>query len=583
VKTPQTIKPGNVDIPPKIWPSILGVSVLIALIAVSSWGYSRRSEAEIKASKEKELLATARLKSDMVSDWVSERFKDALTISENPITAYRVKSFFEQGTDGDSEELLRSYLASLVSIGGYKTAILYDSQGGPRITVPEEGGNDCPELREGVLRSVKTRAIVFTDIHFGTNGRDILMFFSAPVLERGRDGFSVLGVVSMVSDPHQFLYPLIERWPTPSRTAETLLVRREGDNVIYLNELRHRKNTALRLVLPVSSKDLPAAAAVSGYEGVIEGVDYRGVKVVAALTPVQGTPWYMVSKIDASEVYLPIRNMEMAVFMLAFLAIASLVSITFLYYRKTQAEFLSRRYSLDLERHVAELSAVNKELDAFSYSVSHDLRTPLRAIDGFSRILEEEHGPRLEGDARRLLGVVRQSAARMSQLIDDLLAFSHIGRQELTVADIDMEHLAMSAYKEIANSAGARDIVFEVRPMPRASGDHAMLKQVFLNLLSNSIKFTRHRATAHIEAGGWSKSGENVYYVKDDGVGFDMNYAGKLFGVFQRLHPQEDFEGTGVGLALVERIVRRHGGRAWAEGKPGLGATVYFSLPGAAK
>jgi len=227
----------------------------------------------------------------------------------------------------------------------------------------------------------------------------------------------------------------------------------------------------------------------------------------------------------------------------------------------------------------AELTAANKELESFSYSVSHDLRTPLRAIEGFSQILLDDHYDKLDAEGKRLLKVVLNNTQIMGQLINDLLAFSRLGRQQIAVSEIDMGGLAIAVFDELKANTPQRMIQFKINTLPAARGDRSMIRQVFANLLSNAIKFTRRKENAIIEVNGWVEANENLYYVKDNGVGFDMQYVNKLFGVFQRLHSVEEFEGTGVGLAIVERIIRRHGGRVWAEGKVNGGATFYFTIP----
>jgi PAS domain S-box-containing protein len=234
----------------------------------------------------------------------------------------------------------------------------------------------------------------------------------------------------------------------------------------------------------------------------------------------------------------------------------------------------------ELKTAATKLEAVNKELEAFSYSVSHDLRAPLRAIDGYARMAIEDFAPQLDETGRRQLNVIRDEAQRMSRLIDDLLTFSRISRQQTEATPIDMQSMAQEVYKEVLNLEPGRNVQFDLKPLPPAVGTPAMIRQVWVNLLSNALKFTRKRAAACIEvgaqqdaAGGW------VYHVKDNGAGFDMRHADKLFGVFQRLHNQPDFEGTGVGLALVHRILERHGGRIWAEAAVDQGACFYFSLP----
>jgi PAS domain S-box-containing protein len=243
-----------------------------------------------------------------------------------------------------------------------------------------------------------------------------------------------------------------------------------------------------------------------------------------------------------------------------------------------------RKLNLELEQRVAErteqLQAANKELEAFSYSVSHDLRAPLRAIDGFSHILLEDYAGRLDEEGKHLLNVVRDNTGRMGQLIDDMLQFSRTGRIEIISSDIDMEKLVREVFEELqAMVQVGTKLQFQIEHIPVIRGDRAMMRQVFVNLLSNAIKFSRIREIPMIGVGAFIERDEVVYYVKDNGAGFDMKFADKLFGVFQRLHSVNEFEGTGIGLAIVKRIISRHGGRVWAEGKVGEGAIVYFALP----
>ncbi len=232
-----------------------------------------------------------------------------------------------------------------------------------------------------------------------------------------------------------------------------------------------------------------------------------------------------------------------------------------------------------VQERTAQLEEANKELESFSYSVSHDLRAPLRAIDGFSRILAEEYAGQLPGDGRILLERVRSSASRMGILIDDLLKFSRLGRQTLRTQTVDMLILVQTVLGTLRPGMEGQLPQITLNPLPACQGDPSLLTQVWVNLLSNAVKYSRRRADARIEIGCCAREGEpNTYYIKDNGVGFDMRFAGKLFGVFQRLHSESEFEGTGVGLALVHRIITRHGGRIWAESEPGKGATFYFTL-----
>ncbi len=241
-----------------------------------------------------------------------------------------------------------------------------------------------------------------------------------------------------------------------------------------------------------------------------------------------------------------------------------------------------QRHAAELEQHVrmrtAELEAANKELEAFTYSVSHDLRAPLRAIDGFSRMILRDYQALLPDEGQRRLGIVRENAQQMGQLIDDLLTFSRLNRQPLTRQPVDLTELANRIMVDLRSQEKSHPVELIIEPLPPAQADPALLKQVMVNLLSNAMKFTRKCEAASIKIGYHEDNDEIIYFVKDNGAGFDMRYVDKLFGVFQRLHRADEFEGTGVGLAIVQRIIHRHTGRVWAEAEVDKGATFYFTL-----
>jgi PAS domain S-box-containing protein len=249
--------------------------------------------------------------------------------------------------------------------------------------------------------------------------------------------------------------------------------------------------------------------------------------------------------------------------------------------KKAQEEIQQLTDSLEqkvIER-TAQLEASNKELDSFSYSVSHDLRAPLRAIDGYARILQEEYGDKLDREGRRLTKVITNNAQKMGQLIDDLLAFSRLGKQHIVKVDIDMNTLVHSIVDKLISEENKKSIEFDIKPLLNAGGDSSMVRQVMINLISNAVKYSGKKEKPVIEIGSYKENGSINYYVKDNGAGFDARYTDKLFNVFQRLHGANEFEGTGVGLAIVHRIITRHGGKVWAEGKVNEGAVFYFSLP----
>jgi light-regulated signal transduction histidine kinase (bacteriophytochrome) len=234
----------------------------------------------------------------------------------------------------------------------------------------------------------------------------------------------------------------------------------------------------------------------------------------------------------------------------------------------------------ELAKRAAELEAANKELESFTYSVSHDLRAPLRHVAGYAELLQKQASASLDDKARRYLAMILEASKRMGNLIDDLLAFSRIGRIEARKTDVNLDRLVREVVAELAQDTKDRDIAWTIGALPVCYGDRSMLKVVLVNLLSNAVKFTRLRSQAKIEIGSIDgKENQIEVFVRDNGAGFEMQYVNKLFGVFQRLHRTEDFEGTGIGLATVQRIIHRHGGQVRAEAAVDQGATFYFSLP----
>ena len=929
---------------------------LAAGIVAAGYFYYRNYEKHYRSEVERQLFAIAELKVGELVQWRKERLGDAGSLFKNAPFAALVRRFFEQPEDVDARRQLQGWIGKIQTSHQYDHVFLLDARGIERLAVPDSSEPVPVHLADNAVKVLHSGQVTFLDFHRDAPDRPIYLGVLVPILDES-EASPPLGVLVLRIDPATYLYPLLQRWPTPSLTAETLLVRREGNEVVFLNELRFQKNTALTLRAPLDQKALPAARAALGQEGVMEGIDYRGVPVVAALRVIPDSPWSLVARMDAAEVYAPLRErlwqmvvligavllgtgagtgwlwrqqrvrfyregaetenrtrrmatvvrdsndaitiqdfegritawnrgaelmygygeeealqmsigrltasgkveeqndftrrllagekissfetqrvtkdgrlldvwltvtklvddagkvigiasterditerkresekasrmvtvvrdsndaitiqdfegritawnhgaelmfgyseqeaLKMKIWQLAptnkaaeqkdfnrrlfagekvtsfetqrvtkdgrvldvWMTVTKLVddagnpiglasterditarkraeeeasrmvtvvrdsndAITIqdfegkitawnrgaeLMYGYSEAEALAanidrlttpgkvaeqkdfirrlfagervtsfetqrltkdgrlldvwltvtklvddagkvigiasterditerkraveevHKLNANLEQRVidrtAALEAANKELEAFSYSVSHDLRAPLRAMDGFSMALLEDCAGRLDGASQDHLRRIRAGSQRMAELIDDLLNLSQVTRTEMRRERLDLTALAEEIGAELQRAHPDRKVKSVVAPALTADADARMLRIVLNNLLDNAWKFTSKHEQACIEVGAREQDGQRVFFVRDNGAGFDMAYAGRLFGAFQRLHSTQEFEGTGIGLAIVQRIIHRHGGRVWAEGAVGQGATVYFTL-----
>ena len=437
--------------------------------------------------------------------------------------------------------------------------------------------------------------------------RDTTLYYAAAAIIR-RDG-RLIGSVQQIA-----------RVNLNERTRKALTGLAGGDVAYLLGNMAGDPWTDFETIIPAPPLSVRTSQRPIRYE--------RGEAKRAAATVIPGTPWSVIAELPSRRILAPARAylVTMAPIAALIVLIGAIIAwwgshrlttplreVTMAaeaiaegdldkrvdVYRRDElgrlaasfnimAEHVARshhRLEGEVARRTEALEGTNAELESFSYSVSHDLRAPLRAIHGFARILLDDHKTQLDPEAQRLLGVIDQNTRRMGQLIDDLLAFSRLGRKEIAAAPVDMHELAQGVSEDLRRSEAEQRESLDIRidPLPPALGDRALLRQVMSNLMQNAVKFTRGKDSARIDVGSRPDSGQTVYFVKDNGAGFDARYADKLFGVFQRLHRAEEFEGTGVGLAIVKRIVQRHGGRVWAEGKVGEGASFFFTLPAAEK
>lgn len=611
---------------------LISYLLIIAVLPILLGGYlafnSGRKSTEDQIISH--LTSIADLKTSEIEIWITERVKDTKTLAEDHhmrdyLIALETELESEKQISEDDHKVQNKLQ---IMKHGYKRVFLVDSSG--RIvasTDKEDIGRKL--IEEYVWKPMTSQELYIEDI-FRSSEDEILMAFSAPIfeshLEDNKKIYNVIGVIVLEMNMEETLYPIIGNWPGMGRTGETLLVRREANEVLFINELRHMSNTALSMRINVNSDiATPAIFASEGDDGILRAKDYRGVEVLSAYRYISLMEWGFVAKIDQSEAFAPITSLKKKIEMFTISLILLVIGFAFWISKGFTGPIISLQKSMEkisegdfsvtsevkrgdelgqlstsfnimtqklkmsytaLEEEIRKhkqteesLKYMVNELESFSYSVSHDLRAPLRAIAGFSNIVLEDYAQKLDAEGQRYLGIIDENSKFMGKLIDDILNFSRIGRQDIKSSNINMEKLVKSVYEELKTSLPDRKLKFKVKKLPPAQGDKAMIHQVFVNLIGNAIKFTKPKKNAVIEVGGNADGDQNVYYVKDNGVGFDMKYVDKLWGVFQRLHSAEEFGGTGVGLAIVQRIINRHGGKVWAEGKVNEGATLYFTLP----
>ncbi len=713
-----------------------------ACIIILGYYIYQNQKKDISNAAKQQLTAIAELKVWEINNWRSERIGDSSVIFKNNAFASDVMNYFNNPSSLEAKKNVLSLLLAIQKSYNYKNILLLDKNKNVQLALNYRD-KDFGESHSSVINeAVGKNDIVISNFHLNNKTGDIHLSIVIPITMVQKSGSRHLGTVIIMIDPRMRLFPTIRLWPVPSETGESLLVHRDGDDVVYLNALRHIKNVPLMMKRPLTESSLPAAMAVLGAKGAVYGTDYRKKNVLAAIKAVPDSNWFLIVKVDTDEIYAPLAARFWAIVIFVILTILILGVMVAYIWRYQQAKYYREKYELEdkraslyarslieasldplvtispdgkimdvnastelitgrsrqeligsnfsnyftkpteaekgyklvfekgivrdyplsirnisgqvtevlynaslykneagevqgifaaardvtelrriekelkaahdeLERRVKErtnelqrtnkalqseiavrkeveklielrtklLEMTNKELESFSYSVSHDLRAPLRAIDGYSRMILRDQRDKLNEDARRKFDLIRSNTQMMGKLIDDLLSFSRLGRLEINMSKLDMEGLVNDVWMELQIINPDRKIDFNIKTIPPGHGDRTLIKQVYSNLLSNAVKYTKMKDQASVETGGYPEEGENIYYVKDNGVGFDMEYYDKLFGVFQRLHSADDYEGTGVGLAIVQRIIHRHGGRVWAEGKVEEGATFYFSLP----
>jgi signal transduction histidine kinase len=570
---------------------LLAVAALLAVgIIIISINSYKNFEFETRSNLEQQLDSIGELKSSEISTWFRERHGDAEVLKNSPGLPSILHDYIENPADIYVKEILNEFMLTIIREYRYESLILTDPNGQVLsiFSSVEEELKSLPRHAQSVVtRAINTGEIEFLDLHrhAGEESQRIYFSFIVPFYEESSTNKPLAAIV-MTINPDSFLYPLITSWPVPSGTAETLLVKLDGEDVLFLNPLRFKPDAALNLRIPLDQSEILAVKGLTGQEGIVEGFDYRGQRVIGTIHKVAGSDWVMVSKIDYAEFIAPIQaRRERAIFTTTALLLIAF-AILFIVWRSQQLRYLKAVGTIneELERRVmertAQLETAKKELEAFAYSVSHDLRAPLRAMSGFGKLLEEEYRPQLGETGQHYIDRIQAASSRMGELIEDLLTLSRVTRSEFTYTQVDLSKLALETFTALKETHPDLQVDVRIDEGLTARGDQKLLAIAMDNLLNNAWKFSSHEPQIIIDVGSDSNDkNQKTFYIRDNGSGFKMDYADKLFIPFQRLHRTDEFPGTGIGLSIVLRIIERHGGKIWAESEIGKGATFFFTLP----
>jgi len=447
-----------------------------------------------------------------------------------------------------------------------------------------------PQLTATLARAGESRRVERSDLYQGSDGV-IRMLWLVPVLSLD-DGLPIAFILQHIEANH-FLFPFLTNWPGTSKSAETILIRRQGNEVIFLNPLRFSPDAALNRKIPLARQEIPAVKAVLGQSGIITGRDYRDEPVIAHLNQIPDTPWFLVTKIDLSELYIPLRERLTTMVLVVMLLLLGAAAGIFLLWRWQRHIYGFTLLSLlsiqdhqrknELEQLVAQRTArlleLNRELEAFSYSISHDLKAPLRGIDSYSQLLAQSCREKLAEEDHLLIGNIRQGAKRMRELIDGLLAYSRLERREVRPATVNLPALAARALTAFQDDPAAAGIKVEIPEGLTARVDPDGLEMALRNLIDNALKFRRPEQTPLIVIQGEMAGDCLRLTVRDNGIGFEMKMAERIFEMFSRLEKEADYPGTGVGLALVRKAVQRMAGSVKVESSPGQGTAFILEIP----
>jgi signal transduction histidine kinase len=561
-----------------VYPALAVFVLLVLVIATGRKYMFDRYEEQAKSAAFRELADTGSLRANHLSAFLRERRGDAAVLAT--VLGASLPWSWWQDVHNELPPTSRRVLESILSEHGYAGAWILDAAGAVRFSA-DRALALSDSSKAAARRAAIWKPAALSELHSADPDAPEAFTLDTFAPIPSADGMSSVGTVLLGAN-REYLASLFHSLRSQGAGVEYLLVRKEGPDLLLLNDIPQGEPDLSRVPLPSSGNaDTPGWASISaaqGRYGALESIDFHGRPVLAYALPVPDSNWSMVIKVDTAQALQGVNQLQRRTFYFALVFVVLVFMLLWAWLRsKAQSENALRALNLSLEQRVRERTA---ELETFSYSVAHDLRGPLRGIDGYSRLLLTEHAPHLNEEGRGFAQNIVRATTHMNQLIEDLLVYSRLERRDGQVDDVNPQVLVAALLEEHREEIGRCGVAVRVAlDCGPIRADREGLTMALRNLLQNALKFMRDAERPALEIAGHCLAGRCVLSVRDNGVGFDMKFHDRIFVIFQRLHRSEDYPGTGVGLAIVKKAMKRMGGRVWADSAPGKGATFYLELP----